>query len=62
VLTDVVRRYVGAAGTVLRGNDEADALVLAAMGSRHLGQPLEGSLPAAHLGAMAGAKWPSPQR
>jgi crossover junction endodeoxyribonuclease RuvC len=59
VLTDVVRRYVDLPAAV-RGNDEADALILAAMGSRHLGQPLEDSLPKLHLAAMDGVAWPAP--
>jgi crossover junction endodeoxyribonuclease RuvC len=60
VLTDVVRRYTDLPTSITK-NDEADALILAAMGSRSLGQPVEDSLPAPHLAAMAGVMWPSPQ-
>lgn len=42
-----------------KGNDMADALVLAAMGSRHLGYPVENDLPAKNLEAMDGAAWPA---
>lgn len=56
VLAAVVRRYVGIDVT---GNDEADALILAAMGARHLGAPIEASLPQAHLAAMDSVKWPT---
>lgn len=55
VLAAVVRRYVDVDVT---GNDEADALVLAAMGARHLGHPIEASLPQTHLAAMDGVHWP----
>lgn len=56
VLAAVVRRY---ADVDVTGNDVADALVLAAMGARHLGHPIEDSLPATHLAAMAGVAWPA---
>lgn len=54
-LAAVVRRYPQVAVT---GNDISDALVLAAMGARHLGQPIEASLPQANLAAMAKINWP----
>jgi crossover junction endodeoxyribonuclease RuvC len=55
VLSAVVRRY----STVdVNGNDEADALILAAMGARHLGSPIEESLPKVNLEAMSGVAWP----
>jgi crossover junction endodeoxyribonuclease RuvC len=41
------------------GNDVADALILAAMGARHLGQPIEDSLPQTHLAAMDNVAWPA---
>lgn len=41
------------------GNDQADALILAAMGARHLGRPLEESLPKTHLRAMDTVEWPT---
>ena len=50
VLLAVARRYPQAQ---IRGNDEADALILAAIGARLLGEPIEDSLPAANLAAMA---------
>lgn len=40
-------------------NNQADALILAAMGARHLGHPIEDSLPKAHLEAMDKVDWPS---
>lgn len=49
VLVNVVRRY--AVGSEV-ANDEADAVILAAMGARFLGHPLETSLPKANLAAM----------
>lgn len=55
VLTHVVRRY---AGVMVTKNDEADALILAAMGARHLGHPIEESLPAAHVSGLDGVEWP----
>lgn len=54
VLTAVVRRYPH---VEFAGNDEADALVLAAMGCRLLGAPLEASLPQTHLRAMEKVKY-----
>ncbi|WP_159794500.1 hypothetical protein [Puerhibacterium puerhi] len=54
VLAAVVRRYPDVDVT---GNDEADALVLAAMGARHVGQPID-HLPTTHTDAMAKVAWP----
>jgi crossover junction endodeoxyribonuclease RuvC len=58
VLAAVVRRYPDVEVT---GNDEADALVLAAMGSRSLGCPIEAGgitgLPKTHLDAMTRVVW-----
>jgi crossover junction endodeoxyribonuclease RuvC len=70
VLSAVIRRYPH---IDVNGNDEADALILAAMGARHLGHPLEptkpdtGSglvaiLPQTHLAAMDAVTWPNPDR
>lgn len=56
VLAAVVRRY---SDVEVEGNDDADALILAAMGARHLGAPIEDSLPIAHLAAMDSVKWPA---
>lgn len=54
VLAQVIRRYL----TVdIKSNNTCDALVLAAMGARHLGFPVEGSLPDTHLRAMGAVKW-----
>lgn len=55
VLAAVVRRYPDIEVT---GNDEADALVMAAMGARLLGHPLEESMPQSHLRALAGLELP----
>jgi Holliday junction resolvasome RuvABC endonuclease subunit len=49
VLTSVVRRYPG---YEVKDNNEADALVLAAIGMRMLGEPIEESLPQTHLDAL----------
>lgn len=63
VLSAVIRRYP----TVdVNGHDEADALVLAAMGARFLGHPLETfvpttgghHIPQTHLAAMGAVHWP----
>jgi crossover junction endodeoxyribonuclease RuvC len=54
VLAAVLKRYPGADPA---GNDEADAVIFAAMGARHLGKPVEQSLPLANLGAMEKVKW-----
>ena len=59
VLSAVVRRYLS---VDVNGNDEADALILAAMGARHLGHPIEESLPKSHLLAMDGVHWPDATR
>jgi crossover junction endodeoxyribonuclease RuvC len=58
VLAAVIKRYPDLDVT---GNDIADALVLAAMGARWLGCPIEESLPASHIAAMDGAHWPATQ-
>lgn len=55
VLAAVVRRYLD---VEVSGNDEADALVLAAMGARWLGYPLEASLPKTHTAALDAVQWP----
>lgn len=49
VLAAVIRRYPSVEVT---GNDEADALVIAAMGARLTGHPIDGDMPAAHLAAL----------
>jgi crossover junction endodeoxyribonuclease RuvC len=55
VLAAVIRRY---SQVDVTGNDIADATVLAAMGARHLGVPIEESLPQVNLAAMAKIAWP----
>jgi len=55
VLLAVARRYPD---VDIRDNNQADALAMAAMGCRHLGQPIEPSLPELHLRAMDAVKWP----
>ena len=50
VLLAVSRRYPQAP---IVNNDQADAVTLAAMGARLLGEPVEDSLPKAHLDALA---------
>lgn len=54
VVTAVVRRY---ATVEFSGNDEADSLVLAAMGARFLSQPIETDLPKTHTRAMDSVRW-----
>ena len=58
VLAAVVRRYPD---VPVAGNDDADALVLAAMGARHLGHPIDDPLPVARLAAMDKVRWPDPR-
>lgn len=55
VLAAVIRRYPD---VPVAGNDQADALILAAMGVRHLGHPLERELPQVNLRAMDKIVWP----
>lgn len=55
VLAAVIKRY---ADIEIKGNDVADAVVLLAMGLRHLGTPIDDPLPQLNLAAMAGASWP----
>lgn len=56
VLTAVIRRYPH---VDVNGNDEADALLLAAMGARWLGRPLERQpLAKTHTAALDKVTWP----
>ena len=55
VLAAVIRRYPAVDVT---GNDEADALVLAAMGARWAGHPIDDPLPVLQTTAMAKVAWP----
>lgn len=60
VLAAVIKRY---ASVTVTGNDEADALVYAAMGCRLNQSPLDdedGGLPLTHLGALKGIMLPDP--
>lgn len=54
VVLDAARHRYGA---ILPSDDEADALVLRAMGLHHLGQPLA-EVPDGHRAALAGCQWP----
>lgn len=54
VLAAVLKRYPQAD---VKGNDEADAVIFAAMGARHLGRPVEESLPLVNLEAMGAVRW-----
>lgn len=53
VLDAAQRRY----GAILESDDEADALILRAMGLHWLGQPLA-EVPDGHRAALAGVQWP----
>ena len=57
VLAAVIRRYFGV--VEVPGNNEADALVLAAMGARFVGSPIEpgGIIPAANTNALTKVRW-----
>lgn len=58
VLAAVVRRYDGM--VLVNDNNEADALVLAAMGARHLGEPIEREpLPKLNEAALDAVRWPA---
>lgn len=57
VLAAVLRRYASY-DLVIPDNNAADAVLLAAMGSRYLGHLIEDNLPVKNLDAMAGAYWP----
>lgn len=56
VLAAAIRRYPQHFD--IDGNDVADSTLLAAMGCRHLGYPVEESLPQTHLAAMNAVRWP----
>jgi crossover junction endodeoxyribonuclease RuvC len=55
VVIAVTRRYPG---IEFKTNDEADALVLACIGARLLGHPVEDSLPASHLESLRSLSLP----
>lgn len=56
VLAAVIKRYPAAD---VANDNEADALVLAAIGARLAGKPIEESLPVANLRAMDKVRWAS---
>lgn len=56
VHAEVKVRY-GSSALPIKTNDEADAVILAAMGSRHLGKPVESFLPDSYLAAMEKVMW-----
>ncbi len=56
VLLAVARRYPD---VPIKDNNQADSLVLAAMGARHLGHPID-DLPKLNLSAMDAVKWEMP--
>lgn len=55
VMAAAIRRYPDVA---ISNNNESDAFILAAMGMRLLGEPIEESLPQTHLRAMEGLTLP----
>ena len=57
VLAAVIRRYLPV--VEVPGNNEGDALVLAAMGARFIGRPIEpgGIIPATHARALDRVRW-----
>lgn len=57
VFATVVRRYAHL--VEVNSNDEADALVLASMGRRHLGCPIDAGLPLTHTRAIEVVRWPT---
>jgi len=59
MVIDAVRTNYGDAGSMITQTDEADALILAAIGCRYLGRPIESHpLPAANLAALKKIRWP----
>lgn len=55
VMAAAIRRYID---VPISNNNESDAFVLAAMGARLLGEPVEESLPQTHLRALDGLVLP----
>ena len=59
VLAATIETYGDIAPTPIKKDDIADALLLASMGSRYLGRPVEPQEPSvAHLEALQGVAWP----
>lgn len=60
VFAFVVELYTGLFGMKIPNDDVADAIILAAMGSRHLGQPVEDwEIDEPRLAAMEAPSWPN---
>lgn len=55
VLLNVARRWPD---VPVVDNNQADSLILAAMGARHLGHPID-AMPVSHLAAMTAVRWPA---
>lgn len=59
MVISAVQAAYGDVGAAITQNDEADALVLAAMAARYCGRPVESfPLPAANLAALKKIRWP----
>jgi crossover junction endodeoxyribonuclease RuvC len=59
MVVEAVRTNYGDVARYITSNDEADALILAAIGCRYLGHPIESApLPAPNLGALKKIRWP----
>lgn len=60
MVISAVQAAYGDVGAAITKNDEADALVLAAMAARFLGRPIESSplMPAANMAAFKKIRWP----
>ena len=56
VVAHVIEQYGHLYGERLKNDNEADAVVLAAMGARYLGEPIDDDLPHSNLSAMAGVE------
>jgi crossover junction endodeoxyribonuclease RuvC len=52
MIVDAVRGRYGEQAELIRSNDIADALILAAIGARMLGRPIEADMPAVNLRAL----------
>lgn len=55
VMLAAAKRYPGAD---IDGNDTADAVILAAIGARLAGHPIDDPMPATHLAALTKLRWP----
>ena len=56
VLAHVIEQYDHLTPDRIRNDNEADAIILAAIGARYLGFPVEEELPESNLAAMAGVE------